>query len=291
MTMNRHWGYNAYDNDWKSSEELIHKLIEICSKGGNFLLNVGPTAEGEFPEPCIERLQDMGAWLKVNGPSIYGTTAGPFSYLSWGAATRKGDLLYLHVTDWPENGKLNVPIRSKTEGAALLIQPDNPLDISIESERIVIHLPAKAPDPVATVIVLKLAEEPLVVPLVSQGKTISASSEHPGHGAAYVRDGTGHHLWEAADTKGESYLEYDLGEPVWIQATGLDEPDRWPRYRQSIRLEVETDQGWTELFSAQTNGHGLVKQFEPVRTRRVRLYVDREAGPPGIAEWQLYAPE
>jgi len=49
MTMNNHWGYNAYDDDWKSSEELIHKLIEICSKGGNFLLNVGPTAEGEFP--------------------------------------------------------------------------------------------------------------------------------------------------------------------------------------------------------------------------------------------------
>ena len=49
MTMNRHWGYNAYDDDWKSSEDLVHKLIEICSKGGNFLLNVGPTAEGEFP--------------------------------------------------------------------------------------------------------------------------------------------------------------------------------------------------------------------------------------------------
>jgi alpha-L-fucosidase len=291
MTMNRHWGYNAYDDDWKSSEELIHKLIEICSKGGNFLLNVGPTAEGEFPEPCIERLQDMGAWLKVNGASIYGTTAGPFSYLSWGAATRKGDLLYLHVTDWPENGKLNVPIRSKTMGATLLVNPDEALEVSTEPERIVIQLPEEAPDPVATVVVLELTEEPVVMPLVSQGKSILASSEHPDHAAAYVMDGTGHHLWEAADTTGESYLEYDLGEPAWIQATGLDEPDRWPRYRQSIRMEVETDQGWKQLFVAETNGHGLVQQFEPVLTQRVRLYVDREAGPPGIAEWQLYAPE
>ena len=130
MTMNRHWGYNAYDDDWKSSEELIHKLIEICSKGGNFLLNVGPTAEGEFPQPCIERLQDMGAWLKVNGESIYGTTAGPFSYLSWGAATRKGMLLYLHVTEWPENGKLHVPISSNALSAELLVNPDEPLNIS-----------------------------------------------------------------------------------------------------------------------------------------------------------------
>jgi alpha-L-fucosidase len=291
MTMNRHWGYNAYDDDWKSSEELIHKLIEICSKGGNFLLNVGPTAEGEFPEPCIERLQDMGAWLKVNGEAIYGTTAGPFSYLSWGAATRKGDLLYLHVTDWPEDGRLHVPIISKTEGAVLLAEKDKPLEVSAESERIVIELPTEAPDPVATVVVLKLAEDPKVMPLASAGKVLMASSEHPDHPALLAMDGSGHHIWEAADTVAEGYLEFDLEKPTWIKGTGLDEPDRWPRYRQSIRMEAETDRGWKEVFSVQTNGHGLVQKFEPVLTQRVRLYVDREAGPPGIAEWQLYAPE
>lgn len=290
MTMNRHWGYNAYDDEWKSSEELIHKLIEICSKGGNFLLNVGPTAEGEFPEPCIERLQDMGAWLKVNGEAIYGTTAGPFSYLSWGAATRKGDLLYLHVTDWPDNGKLNVPITSKTAGAALLINQDKALSVSTEAERIVIKLPEEAPDPVATVVILKLAEEPEVMPLASGGKILLASSEHPDHPASHAADGTGHDIWEA-DTTGISYLEFDLQEPTWIHATGLDEPDRWPRYRQTIHMEAETDQGWMEVFSAKTNGHGLVKKFDPIQTRHVRLYVERAEGPPAIAEWQLYAPE
>ncbi len=291
MTMNRHWGYNAYDDDWKSSEELIHKLIEICSKGGNFLLNVGPTAEGEFPEPCIERLRDMGVWLKVNGEAIYGTTMGPFHYLSWGYATRKGDLLYLHVTDWPENGKLHVPLTSQVVNAALLIQQDEPLNISKESGRIVIDLPAEAADPVATVVLLKLGEEPVVMPLASEGKVITASSEHPGHPAANAVDGTGLHVWESADSSGISFLEFDMGVPTWIHATGLDEPDRWPRYRQSIRMEMGTDDGWEEIFTAETRGHGLVHKFDPIQVRRVRLYVERAEGPPAIAEWQLYAPE
>ena len=291
MTMNRHWGYNAYDDDWKSSEELIHKLIEICSKGGNFLLNVGPTAQGEFPQPCIERLQDMGAWLKVNGEAIYGTTAGPFNYLSWGAATRKGDLLYLHVTDWPENGKLNVPISSKAVSAALLARPNKKLPIKSEQERIVIDLPSEAPDPVATVIILKLDEEPVAMPLASKGKSITASSEQPDHPASNAVEGSGHHIWESADTTEESYLELDLGELTWIHAAGLDEPDRWPRYKQNVRMEAETDNGWTEIFSAKTNGHGLVKKFDPVQAKSVRMYIERAEGPPGIAEWQLYSPE
>jgi alpha-L-fucosidase len=291
MTMNRHWGYNAYDNDWKSSEELIHKLIEICSKGGNFLLNVGPTAEGEFPRPCIDRLQAMGAWLKVNGESIYGTTKGPFSYLSWGAATRRGDLLYLHVTDWPDNGKLNVPLTSEVVSAALLMHPEETLSIKTEDERVVLDLPEEVPDPVATVIILKLGEEPVARPLASEGKSIRASSEHADFPAANAADGSGHHIWESADSTGESYLEFDLGDPTWIQATGMDEPDRWPRYRQTVRMEAETNDGWEEVLSVKTSGHGLVKKFDPIQAKRVRLYVERAEGPPAIAEWQLYSPE
>jgi alpha-L-fucosidase len=233
----------------------------------------------------------MGAWLKVNGDAIYGTTKGPFSYLSWGAATRKGDLLYLHVTDWPENGKLHVPITSRAVSASLLIDPDKPLNISTEDERIVIDLPAEAPDPVASVIILKLDAEPQAMPIASSGKSISASSEQPDYPATNATDGTGHDIWESADTTGESYLEFDMGGPTLIHAVGLDEPDRWPRYRQTIRLEAETDYGWKEILSASTRGHGLVKKFEPIRAKRMRIYIERAEGLPGIAEWQLYSPE
>jgi len=112
MTMNDHWGYNSYDNHWKSSEDLVRKLIDISSKGGNFLLNVGPTAEGVFPQPSIERLKDIGSWMSVNHESIYKTQASPFKDLFWGRCTQKpikgGTRLYLHVFDWPANGKLTV---------------------------------------------------------------------------------------------------------------------------------------------------------------------------------------
>jgi alpha-L-fucosidase len=111
MTMNNNWGYNSHDNHWKSSEDLIRKLIDIASKGGNFLLNVGPTAEGVFPQASIDRLKDIGSWMSVNHESIYGTKASPFKSLSWGRCTQKpitgGTRLYLHVFDWPTDARPN----------------------------------------------------------------------------------------------------------------------------------------------------------------------------------------
>jgi alpha-L-fucosidase len=71
MTMNETWGYKSTDHNWKSTEELIHNLSDIASKGGNFLLNVGPTAAGLIPQPSIEKLQQLGEWMKVNGEAIY----------------------------------------------------------------------------------------------------------------------------------------------------------------------------------------------------------------------------
>jgi alpha-L-fucosidase len=103
MTMNNNWGYNKNDNNWKSAEDLVHKLIDIASKGGNFLLNVGPTAEGVFPPPAVERLHKIGEWMKLNGESIHGTQASPFTFLPWGRCTQKAikgnTRLYLHVFD------------------------------------------------------------------------------------------------------------------------------------------------------------------------------------------------
>src|SRR6185295_14432819 len=80
------------------------------SKGGNYLLNVGPTAEGLIPQPSVARLADVGPWLKANGEAIYGTTASPFAeQLAFGRATSKPGRIYLHVFDWPADGKLSVP--------------------------------------------------------------------------------------------------------------------------------------------------------------------------------------
>lgn len=161
MTMNDHWGYNKHDDNWKSTKDLIRKLVDIASKGGNFLLNVGPTAEGLFPEESIKRLNEIGQWMSVNGESIYGTSASLFEDLKWGQSTTKGKNIYLHVFDWPPDGKLAVPgLTLEPETVFLMSSPENKLDAALENEQIVIEVPENAPDPYVSVIVLRF-EQPL----------------------------------------------------------------------------------------------------------------------------------
>lgn len=101
MTINDHWGYCASDHNFKSPAVLLHNLVDIASKGGNYLLNVGPDATGTIPQPEVDALLSVGNWLKVNGKSIYGTTATPLAKLPANERmTVKGDRLYLHVFDW-----------------------------------------------------------------------------------------------------------------------------------------------------------------------------------------------
>jgi len=157
MTMNTTWGFKFYDDKWKSPEVIVRNLIDIASKGGNYLLNVGPTAEGQIPGPSVERLTAVGKWMKTNGESIYGTTASPFAtQLKFGRATSKPDRIYLHVFDWPADGSLHVPAFGKSlKRGYLLASPKTALKSVESSEGLVLQLPAAPPDPIATVVVLE----------------------------------------------------------------------------------------------------------------------------------------
>jgi alpha-L-fucosidase len=166
MTMNHTWGFRSYDHEWKSTGTLVRNLVDIASKGGNFLLNVGPTSAGLIPGPSVDRLKEMGAWMNVNGAAIYGTSKSPLPVPpSWGRVTQKGDTLYLHVFDWPADGKLVVPGLKNSVAKAFLLKPNffgwhKHLSTANEVGGVVVKVPAQAPDKISSTIVLKLNGAP-----------------------------------------------------------------------------------------------------------------------------------
>jgi alpha-L-fucosidase len=194
MTMNTSWGYKWYDNNWKSGENLIQMLVDIASKGGNLLLNVGPTAEGVIPDSSVVRLKQIGNWLKINGESVYGTSASPFFRLDWGRCTQKKEngktTFYLHVFDWPNDQILKLPgLKARIQDVYLLANPDQKFAWKFEDGDMLIHIPSVIFDPINTVIVVKTKDDPEVVsnmPSLKDGRIVLpakfADIHNPGYG-------------------------------------------------------------------------------------------------------------
>lgn len=163
MTTNDHWGYNAADLNYKSAQDLIRKLADTASKGGNFLLNVGPTAEGIFPPEAIQRLQAIGRWMQMHGDSIYATQASLFRQLSFGRSTTGDKRIYLFIFDWPDDGKLTLPgLVSRPLSVHFMNYPDLPVGITMEETDVVLSVPQETVESPLPVIELEFAETPQV---------------------------------------------------------------------------------------------------------------------------------
>ena len=156
MTINDTWAYNKNDRHFKSVKQLVRILADVASKGGNFLLDVGPTPEGTIQPEFVERLRGIGKWLKVNGDSIYGTTYGPLQNLAIGKTTAKGDAVYLHVFDWPSTGSLQLNGLSGQVYAASVLASGETLEFKQEGSDLTIKVPSAAPDPYDSVIRIQL---------------------------------------------------------------------------------------------------------------------------------------
>ena len=174
MTMNNTWGFKSLDNKWKSAETMIQMLCDIASKGGNYLLNVGPTADGEIPQESLDRLTEIGKWMKVNGQAIYGTSATPFPQgVPWGRVTQKGNSLYLMVFTLPADRTLVLPgLTTKAKKARFLDSAIKAkLVVANDAQGVKVTVPEGAVmNPVSTVIVLKLAGKPDVAVATGNSK-------------------------------------------------------------------------------------------------------------------------
>jgi alpha-L-fucosidase len=223
MTMNDTWGYKKNDQNWKSSQRLIQMLSDIASKGGNLLLNIGPRADGTIPQESIDRLEAIGRWMDVNSQAIHATQASPFPRrLPWGRVTQKpsengGTTLYLHVWDWPADGKISLPTLQELPTSGTLLVGGAKVTAERTADGVVIHLPGTATDPDVSVVKLEfpaaltITQQPYAVP-AADGTLILPALEADPHGAVggNIRvEGIGSEAY-LADWKQQYRVEYHV---------------------------------------------------------------------------------
>lgn len=191
MTMNNTWGYKVNDRSWKSSQRLIRMLSDIASKGGNLLLNIGPRADGSIPEESIERLEAIARWMEVNSEAIHATEASPFARrLPWGRVTRKataegGVTLFLHVWDWPADGRILLPTLKELPSSGKVLKGGAAVTAEQTADGVVVRLPGEATDPDVSVVRLEfsgpltITQQPYATPGEDGSLTLRALDADP----------------------------------------------------------------------------------------------------------------
>jgi len=270
MTMNGTWGYKRDDHDWKSPETLIQNLCDIASKGGNYLLNVGPTSEGLIPQPSIDRLAEIGAWMRVNGEAIYGSSPTPFSDLhgtfsttekdwrgnpifhskwDWRCTSKPGKL-YLIIFDWPTNGTFELPPQQRKVAKAYLLAGGQKLKFSQTDAGVRIVLPIEATDKIASVICIAFAKvaAPVTYDLAADAK----------HKAGLPADAL---AWEAVleQNLGDFYLPYYKNDKIAGKETAWDFVKDDPKLPRVLLIGDSISRGYTlpvrHLLAGKINVH------------------------------------
>jgi len=163
-SVERHWGYHAGERLWKTAEQVIHMLAQVAEGGGNLLLNVGPKADGTFPEPFVTLLREVGQWLRVNGQAIYGSSHGVCESVSIGRQCVVGSTVYLHVLYWPGE-TLHLSGLDNRVLSARFLADGRPITFEQMGEHIYLRgLPAEPPDARDTVIALEVQGTPKPFP-------------------------------------------------------------------------------------------------------------------------------
>jgi alpha-L-fucosidase len=286
MTMNDHWGYNKFDEHWKSTQTLVRNLIDCASKGGNYLLNVGPTSEGLIPAPSVERLKEIGDWMRINGEAIYGTTASPFNKrLPWGCTQKvAGNLttLYLHVFDWPADGQLFVPgLKSKVGKAYLLAdKSQQKLGTKMLTDGVQVRLPTNDASAFSTTIVLEIKGTVAVEagPKIETTASNTYKNEGSQYGPQLAFDGSDETRWATDDSRKQAWIATRFDKMQTIR--GVKILEAYPGRVQKFEFQYRDRSGWKTIFSGTTIGETFEKRFDPVKAQEFRLNIlDATVGP------------
>lgn len=294
MTMNDHWGYNKSDQNWKSSQTLVRNLIDCASKGGNYLLNVGPTSEGLFPDASLQRLKEIGDWMQVNSETIYDTSASPFSRrLPWGRCTTKttgaGATLYLHVFDWPANGQLLVPgLKNKIQNAYLLADKSHKkLRAKATKEGVLVTVGSNSANAISTTLVLEIKGAPDVDP----GPKVETSASNTYHGDTseygpqFAFDGANETRWATDDELKQVWIAVHFEKPRTVR--GVKVVEAYAGRVQKFEFQYRDKGDWKTIFAGTTLGETFEKHFNSVKADEFRLNILDATQGPTISEIQL----
>ncbi len=294
MTLGTQWAWKP-DDRIKSTQETIRILVNCAGGDGNLLLNVGPMPDGRIEPRQVEVLKGVGAWLAKCGESIYATRGGPFKPGSFGASTRKGNTIYLHICDWFED-TLKLPaipakvVRSRvlTGGKADVRQTDAGLEISV---------PENDHNPIDTIVALELDGDasrlaavnvPGVVSLTTKAKATASNvyQKQAQFGADKAVDGKKETRWAADAGVRQAWLEVDLGRSVRFNRASISEA--FPNRVQKFELQRRDGTEWKTFLTGTTIGESWTRRFEPVNAQQVRLNILDSTEGPTIWEFHLF---
>ncbi|HUT46078.1 MAG TPA: alpha-L-fucosidase [Sedimentisphaerales bacterium] len=295
MTICRQWAWKPND-ELKSLKQCIDTLVMVVGGDGNLLFNVGPMPDGRIEPRQVTRLQEMGAWLKEYGQSIYATRGGPFRTAPWGASTNKDNTIYVHVLSWPGEKLTLPPVPKKiiassvmTGGTATVRQTEESVEISV---------PKAYRQEIDTIIKLELdgpAGEitPLSFPSASlayrkKARASNVYQNNPQHRPDKAVDDDPATRWATDSGVKQAWLEVDMGKPMTFNRVKISEA--YGRVRQ-FELQYKDNGQWKTFIRGTKIGPDYVKDFEPVTAGQVRLNILDATEGPTISEFQLLAPK
>lgn len=295
ITIGDQWTWRANENV-KSLKQCIQTLVSCVVSDGNLLFNVGPAPTGEIEPPQVERMAEIGKWLKKYGESIYGTRGGPFIMGASGGSTYKGNRIYLHVLDWNADA-IDLPIRADMVRSCSLLTGGK-VQMTATSAGIRISVTKDNRDSIDTIVKLELKGAASTIPPVKVVNTASLATEMPATASSvYMGDTTNWgpsrafdddfmSRWATDAGVTSAQLVVDMGKSVTFDTILFDEPAAYQRIT-NFELQCRDDGDWRTFYRGTTIGTEMLITVEPTTARHVRLNVLEASNGPTINEFRI----